>query len=580
MEIINQKSVEEIIKIGNLPIHGVASLLMKLMKIDQINKLYDQNQDKEGLEFVDAVLKYLNIKISISDQDLKNIPLEDAFIAIANHPFGGIEGLIMLKILGEVRPEIKLMANFILKKIPAIQNQIIPVNPFEDLKNISSLSGIKKTIQYLNEGYPIGIFPAGEVSSFQSNKRIITDKDWSPVIGKIITKSKTSVLPIFFHGNNGFLFNLLGIINNRLRTAQLPKELLNKKGHIIKVRIGKIIKFQELETFDSNDKMLQYLRARTYALGASIETKHITRKGFLAIKKKAAKIISPVAENLIFEDISNLANHNLILTEKNYEVYIANFQEIPNVIKEIGRLREITFREIGEGTNKSIDLDKYDVYYKHLFIWDKDQHKIVGCYRIGLGDLITKNYGVKGFYIRNLFKIKKDFMPIMASGLELGRSFITKDYQQKALPLFLLWKGILQFTLSNPKYQYLFGPVSISNNYSKLSKNIIVSYLKKECNDLKLAKLIKAKKRYKWNEKSANTQILIEKKDSIKSLDTIISDIEHNHAKVPVLIRQYIQLNAKILGFNVDPKFNDCLDGFLLLDILNMPEEMKKQLSK
>jgi putative hemolysin len=580
MDIINKESFEDAIRIGNLPMNGIASILMKIMKIDQINELYDKYQDEKGLAFVDAVLNYLNIKIDINEQDIKNIPLESAFIAIANHPFGGIEGLIMLKILGEIRPEIKLMANFILKKIPAIQDQIIAVNPFEDYKNTSSVSGIKNTVKYLQNGNPIGIFPAGEVSSYQSQKRKITDKDWNPVIGKIITKTKVPVLPIYFDGNNGLLFNLLGLINQKLRTAQLPNELLNKKGHVIKVRIGKCIKYTDLESFDSNSKMLLYLRARTYALASGIEVKNILHKNIFKIKKKPEAIIAPVNAKLIQSDISKLSANNLILTEKNYQVYITNFQEIPNIIKEIGRLREITFREVGEGTNKSIDLDKYDIYYKHLFIWDQDALKIVGSYRVGLGDQIMEHHGIGGFYIRNLFKIKKGFSPIMSSGLELGRSFITKDYQQKALPLFLLWKGILKFVIQNPKYRYLFGPVSISNNYSKLSKRIIVSYLKKECSDDTFANLIKAKKQFKFDTQNETTQILIEKKNSIKSLDTIISDIEQNHAKVPVLIRQYIQMNAKILGFNIDPKFNNCLDGFLLLDILLMPKEMKDQLSK
>jgi len=472
------------------------------------------------------------------------------------------------------------MANFILKKIPAIQDQIIAVNPFEDYKKTSSVSCIINTIKYLQNGNPIGIFPAGEVSSYQSQKRKITDKDWNPVIGKIITKTKVPVLPIYFDGNNGLLFNLLGLINQKLRTAQLPNELLNKKGHVIKVRIGKVIKYNDIEAFDSNSKMLLYLRARTYALASGIEVKNIIHKNIFKIKKKPEAIIAPVNSKLIESDIAKLSANNLILTEKNYQVYITNFQEIPNIIKEIGRLREITFREVGEGTNKSIDLDKYDIYYKHLFIWDQDALKIVGSYRVGLGDQIIENHGIGGFYINNLFKIKKGFSPIMAGGLELGRSFIAKEYQQKALPLFLLWKGILKFVIQNPKYRYLFGPVSISNNYSKLSKRIIVSFLKKECSDDTFADLIKAKKQFKFNTQNETTQILIEKENSIKSLDTIISDIEQNHAKVPVLIRQYIQMNAKILGFNIDPKFNDCLDGFLLLDSLLMPKEMKDQLSK
>ncbi len=268
------------------------------------------------------------------------------------------------------------------------------------------------------------------------------------------------------------------------------------------------------------------------------------------------------------------------MSEKNYEVFLSSAASMPNIINEIGRLREITFREIGEGTNKKIDLDEYDFYYNHLFIWDREGRKIVGAYRVGKGDEIYFRYGVKGFYISNLFKIKPGFHTIMKAGLELGRSFVRKEYQQKPLPLFLLWKGLLMFTMKNPSYRYMFGPVSISNNFTTLSKNLIIEFIRKNCYDNRLAKFITPKKKFEAELNDLETELLESHNTSIKSLDSLISEIELNHNKVPVLLRQYIQLNAKIIGFNVDPKFNDSLDGFLVLDIQAIPEDTIKMLGK
>lgn len=562
---------------------GLSYLLMELMKINDVNKLYSKYSELDGLAFVDAILDSLGITIEYDETTLKNIPKEGAFIAIANHPFGGIEGLILLKMLAKIRPDTKLMANFILKKIPNLSEYFIAVNPFENVSNNSSISGIKSTLELLSSGSPIGIFPAGEVSAYDTKTQRVMDKQWNPVVGKLISKAKVPVLPIYFHGNNGLLFNILGVIHPTLRTAKLPSELFNKKGYKIKMRIGKPIQANELKQFSSSEKLLTYLRARTYALRSGIsstEVKKFFGSNVFKIYNRAQAIVPETPTELIEKEIEALHAEKHVMSEKNYDVFLSSAASMPNIINEIGRLREITFREIGEGTNKKIDLDEYDFYYNHLFIWDREAKKIVGAYRVGKGDEIYFRYGVKGFYISNLFKIKNGFHTIMKSGLELGRSFVRKEYQQKPLPLFLLWKGLLMFSMKNQSYRYMFGPVSISNNFTKLSKSLIIEYIRKNCYDNRLAKFITPKKKFEAELNDLETELLESHNNSIKSLDSLISEIEINHNKVPVLLRQYIQLNAKIIGFNVDPKFNDSLDGFLVLDIQAIPEDTIKMLGK
>lgn len=581
MKVISKEEFAKAIKLDKIPVPGLAALLMEIMKINHVNKTFAQAQHLEGIEFIDKILEILGIQIEINEAELKNIPSKDAFIAIANHPYGGIEGLILLKILCMVRPEAKLMANFILKKITNLSDYFIAVNPFENIEHSSSVSGIKNTLSLLKNGTPIGIFPAGEVSTYKLTSRQVTDKLWHPVVGKIISKAKVPVLPIYFKGNNGVLFNILSLIHPTLRTAKLPSELFNKQGHIIKVRIGKPVQPAEINSMNTHGKILTYLRAKTYSLGTSLgEDKRIFNSKLFKIRKKPQELEAPIPDELLISEVKTLRDDYIVWTEKQYEVFICPTVKIPNIIKEIGRLRELTFREIGEGTNKSIDLDGYDIYYNHLFIWDKEQNTIVGAYRVGKGDDIFAEMGKNGFYTNTLFKIKPHFYKVFRQSLELGRSWIRKEYQQRPLPLFLLWKSILKYVIDNPQYKYLIGPVSISNNFSMFSKSLIVNYITRCHFDHDMAQWVKPRKQFKVDFSSIDPEILLETKDSLKSLDSLISEIEVSHMKIPVLIRQYIALNAKIICFNIDPKFADCLDGFLVLDMEKVPQDMLEKLGK
>ncbi|WP_442794211.1 lysophospholipid acyltransferase family protein [Pelobium manganitolerans] len=582
MEIISTEEFAKATKIDKLRMPGLASLLMAIMKINNINETFAKAAKFEGVEFVDEILRLVGVKVEVSENDLKNIPLEGAFTAIANHPYGGIEGLILIKVLCSVRPDAKVMANFILKKIPNLSDFFVAVNPFENIEHSSSISGIKTTLSLLNSGTPIGIFPAGEVSTYKINQQQITDKIWHPVVGKLISKAKVPVVPIYFHGNNGLLFNLLSLIHPTLRTAKLPSELFNKKGHTIRVRIGKPIAYNDIPSNNSSAELLAFLRAKTYALGAGLENerKIFNPRNLFKIKAKAEEIIAPVSQDLMLAEVEKIKDSHKVWTEKNYEVYIAPTAFIPNIIKEIGRLREVTFREVGEGTNKAIDLDSYDIYYNHLFIWDVETKMVVGAYRIGKGDEIFYSYGKKGFYTYELFKIKSQFFPVLRNSLELGRSWIRKEYQQRPLPLFLLWKGILKYILDNPQYRYLIGPVSISNAFSKFSKSLIVNFIYRNHFDREMAHMVKPRKQFKVDFSKIDADLLTASSNSLKNLDSLIGEIETSHIKVPVLLRQYIALNAKIICFNIDPKFSDCLDGFLVLDLQNVPADMLEKLGK
>jgi putative hemolysin len=582
MKIITTEEFAKATKLDKLKMPGLAALLMEVMKINQVNEVFAQAQHKNGIEFIDAILAGCGVEIEFDERDLKNIPKEGSFIAIANHPYGGIEGLVLLKMLLTVRADAKLMANFLLKKIPNLSDYFIAVNPFENIEHSSSISGLKNTLELLNQGTPIGIFPAGEVSTFDMESQQVTDRLWHPVVGKIIAKAKTPVVPVYFHGNNGLLFNLLSMIHPALRTAKLPSELFNKQGQTIKLRIGKPINIADYPEYNNSTKLLSFLRARTYALGTGLEEekKLFNPRNLFKIKKLPEAYAPEMDAAILEKEVEPLRDTYRVWQEKNYEVFIAPTSVIPNVIREIGRLREITFREIGEGTNKSVDLDEYDIYYHHLFIWDTEAKLIVGAYRIGLGDEIFYSQGKNGFYLNELFKIKEQLMPVLRKSIELGRSFIRKEYQQKPLPLFLLWKGIFKFLIDNPRYRYLIGPVSISNSFSKFSKSLIVDYINRNHFDHEMAQYVKPRRKFKVDFSKIDADMLMAGEDSFKNLDDIISEVETRSMKVPVLLRQYIALNANIICFNIDPKFADCLDGFLVLDFQKVPAEMLEKLAK
>ncbi|MCB2196284.1 MAG: lysophospholipid acyltransferase family protein [Bacteroidetes bacterium] len=582
MDLVSSKDISKAIHFEKFGGEVIAKFLMQLLKLNKVNRMYSENLDKSGIDFIKAVIEALEFTFDVSEEDLKRIPRDNPFIIVANHPFGGIDALILVKIFAEIRPDFKAMANFLLQKVEPIKDFLFPVNPFETRKEVkSSFIGIKGALEHLAEGKCLAIFPAGEVSSFQHESGVIQDREWQPSVLKFIKKANVPVVPIYFHGTNSRIFHLLGQLHPVLRTAKLPSELFNKKKKNIKIRIGNPIPVKEQNEFTDIAHYGRYLRARTYALGTRLEAKKFYLPSFQPKLKKVEPIAEQGHKSLLVDEINSLIENYSLFDNKNYRIFCAPSIEMPHTLNELGRLREITFREVGEGTNRSIDIDEYDFYYHQLVIWDQDEQKIVGAYRIGKGKDIIAQYGLNGFYITSLFRIKKDFLPYLSESIELGRSFIVKEYQRKPLPLFLLWKGLLFFLLKNTEYRYLIGPVSISNDFSKFSKSLIVEFVKKFHYRNDLARYIKPRKKFKVKpDKIVDRELFINDESAdVTKLDNLIFDIESTY-KFPILLKKYLQLNSKLIGFNIDPKFNNALDGLMILDIYDVPESFIKALSK
>ena len=581
MSLVTSKEIANVIGLKRLGFIGtfIGWLLIRVLRISALNKIYNNNKHKSDLNFLNGVLEDCEIRFEIPEEDLKRIPKDGPFITISNHPLGGIDGILLLKLLLEKRADYKIIANFLLHRILPLKPYVMPVNPFENRKDAkSSVAGIKGALQHLKEGKPLGIFPAGEVSTYQDGK-LKVDKPWEEGAVRLIKKAKVPVIPIYFHAKNSQLFYILSKISDTLRTAKLPSEVISQNGRVIKVRVGKPISVSDQEAYPEIPQFYEFIRKKTYMLANPFEkNKNILSTQNLKIPKPAKKITSQKNVDFFVKEVNALRdNKKRLLVSKNYEVFFANAREIPNLLHEIGRLREITFRDVGEGTNNSIDLDKYDKYYHHMFLWDCNANVLVGAYRMGLGGPIFKKYGIDGFYVQTLFRIEPELFQMMENTIELGRAFIIKEYQQKPMPLFLLWKGIVHVTLRHPEYKYLMGGVSISNQFSDFSKSLMIEFMKSHYYDPYIAQYIRPKKEYKVKLKDADKDFVFDATEAdLQKFDKVIDEIEPGALRIPVLIKKYVKQNARLVAFNVDPKFNNAVDGLMYIKVADIPESTVK----
>ncbi|MCG1037479.1 GNAT family N-acyltransferase [Polaribacter sargassicola] len=581
MALVTSKEIAQVIGLQKIGFLGtfIGWILLRLLRISKINKIYDKNKNKKGLNFLNAVLDDCDIKFEIPEDDLKRIPKDGAFITVSNHPLGGIDGVLLLKLLIEKRTDYKIIANFLLHRIEPIKPYVMPVNPFENRKDAkSSVAGIKSALQHLKEGKPLGIFPAGEVSTYKDGK-LNVDKPWEEGAIRLIKKANVPVIPIYFHAKNSRLFYFLSKISDTLRTAKLPSEVMSQGGKVIKVRVGKPISVKDQNEYKEILPFYEFIRKKTYMLANPFQKANkILSPQNIKIKKPASKIASQKNTDLFIKEVNALREGNgRLLESKNYEVFFANAKDIPNLLHEIGRLREVTFREVGEGTNKSIDLDKYDKYYYHLFLWDREVNCLVGAYRMGLGKEIYQKYGIDGFYVQTLFRIEPELHKMVEHTIEMGRAFIISEYQQKPMPLFLLWKGIVHVTLRYPDHKYLMGGVSISNQFSDFSKSLMIEFMKSHYYDPYIAQYIYPKKEYKVKLKDADKDFVFDAtKADLQKFDKIIDEIEPGALRIPVLIKKYVKQNARLVAFNVDPKFNNAVDGLMYIKVADIPQSTVK----
>ena len=581
MDLISKDEIKRFLKLQDSDRSKIVDFVYNKLKLKDLNEIYSRHSEKESSEFVSAILADLGINFEVNQEDLKRIPSKGGFILLSNHPFGAIDGLIICKSISDRRPDFKLMANFLLQRITPLKDQLFPVNPFETMKDKqSSVKGIRNALSYVNEGHPLGIFPAGEVAAFKLSKLNVKEKEWDQIV-KFILKCNVPIVPTYISGTNSPLFHMLGLIHPLLRTAKLPSEIFNKAEKSVHLKIGHPIHVEELKKLGSVHAISTYLQLKSNLLSRSLSVDAFYKKPILGIKKRQVPVVSAPSNELLLKEVEDLPADTLLMESGEYQLYLIRSHQAPNLMIELGRLRELTFREVQEGTNKEIDLDPYDIYYSHLIIWDKSKGALVGAYRIGKGDEIMVQHGAKGFYLHSLFKMKKEFRSYLSKSVELGRSFIASDYQRKPTTLFLLWKGILLFMDKNPTYRYLIGPVSMSTSFSRFTKELVVTYAQQHLQVKQFAGLIHPRKRFKLslrNEKKVAT--LLGGIDSdIEKLDKLIQETDKGQ-RLPILLKKYIGLNAKLISFNVDPLFNNCLDGFIFLDYHQIPQKIKEGLRK
>jgi len=546
----------------------------RALAFHKLNAVYhDVCQNTTDDHFAAKALESLKVTVDVSDRELERIPKTGPLVVVANHPFGAIDGMILMSILHRARPDAKVMANFLLHRIRELRSMLICVDPFEGQGAAArNLGPLKQAIRHVKEGGALGCFPAGEVAHLDIHQRAIVDPQWSETIAGIVRRTGATVVPLYFHGRNSPLFQLLGMIHPRLRTVMLPRELLKKHSRTIKVKVGHPITAARLAEFPDSRRTIDYLRMRTYLQSAGLHRRYDREApssfGSPETEPHLSPIIPAVEADKLADEIAALPAGAKLVEAGDQYVYTARAHQIPLCLREIGRLREITFRGVGEGTGKPLDLDRFDETYLHLFIWQRDKREIVGAYRLGQTDVILPEHGIAGLYTSTLFDYDRNLMDQIDPALEMGRSFVRPEYQKSYAPLMNLWKGIGRFMCLNPQYVRLFGPVSISNDYNDLSRRLMVEFLMANKFARDLAALCRARhpmRRPKRKRIVKGVDSVVVK--DIEEVSDIIADIEREPKGVPILLKQYLRLGAQLLGFNIDPDFGDVLDGLILIDL-------------
>ena len=548
----------------------VSGLAYGYLRLGKINRLFDGAADYQGPEFADHLIENMGITIDVSPEQLENIPKEGGFIVVSNHPFGAIEGVMLLSVIAKVRPDFKVMANFILSHIPNLKECFFAVNPFE--KNPewkSSVGGIKGAIQHVADGNGLGVFPAGEVSRYHGHD-YPEDLPWATSIARIIKNANVPVIPVFWEGRNSKLFYMVDRIHPMLGTARLTKELINKHDTCFNLQIGKPILPAEVALYENPKELAAYLRSRSYALEANIPAKVVEKK-----EVKQDIIDAPTDLSLMLAELEAIREKSFLYSASDYDCYLADYEDIPNLMHEIARLREETFRAIGEGTGKSLDQDEFDKHFKQMILWDKVKQKIAGCYRLGIGSEIIPKFGIKGFYVSTLVNIDESFSDKLSHTIELGRSFVPLEYQKEVGPLMLLLRGLSDVVVRYPEINHFIGPVSISSWSPKFYLSLIARFVSENhAVEDELKGRVTPKTPFVPDYLKVDSDVLLKNNmNGVDKFDKFLFRLSNGVYRLPTLYKKYLKLNAKFLCFNVDPDFNDTLDSLLFLTFTDFPED-------
>jgi putative hemolysin len=559
------------------------SVLARAVGLTPIGRAYARAAAGDpAVDFSARALAVLGIDVVVPDDALADVPRSGPVIVVANHPSGALDGLALLTLIRRVRSDVRLMGNRWLRWLPELRECLVPVDVFGAPADAVRRNGtaLRSAIQWLSRGGCLGIFPSGEVAYRDLPDGRVIESPWHHTAAELALRTDATVVPMFIDGRNSKLFRAAGRLHPLLRTALLPHELWAKRGSTVAVNIGPSITPDELSSRAGAAARTAHLRSRVEHLA----TAEIHPVGPVLLDRPVLRdIVGPVL--LDRPDLSDQAGpqptpcsvaprglataldaniaaieSSLLIESGAFQVYCASACDLPAILPEIGRLRELTFRGVGEGTGLARDLDRFDQQYQHLFVWHREHRQIAGAYRVGPTDVL----GVENLYTRTLFDYDESLLRQIGPALELGRSFVQPEYQRDFSPLLLLWKGISRLVVRQPRYRRLFGVVSISDRYDSTSRQLLVKFLRHTRFDAELGRLVRAMNppappRSEWVD-----AVTVERLEDVCAL---VRQIEPDGKDIPVLLRQYLKLNAKLLGVTVDASFGNVLDGLVLVDL-------------
>ena len=555
---------------------GLPPLAEKFVPLGRVRDLYRRVQRSAKGFSLENLLAEMQVELRVDPADALRIPASGPVVVVANHPFGMMDGAVLAVLLARVRPDVKVMTNYLLRDVPELAQHCIFVDPFQNdssggRRNIDvNRRALREALAWLQGGGMLGVFPAGEVSHLQLHQGQISDPAWNETAARLIQQTDATALPLYFCGRNSVSFHLFGMIHPKLRTAFLLQEFLHQKGRTIDVRVGSEITSDFIAGIADHREATEYLRWRTYLLAQRSQPTKLWP--ITASFKMPAKVVEPISpagpKDLLTKELASLPSDRCLAENGDLAVYLAKASEIAHVLQEIGRLREITFRGVDEGTGKSRDLDRFDSYYWHLLLWNKTKQELVGAYRAGNTAEIIRDHGVNGLYTSTLFRYDARLFERLGPALELGRSFVRLEYQRQYAPLLLLWKGIARLIATHTDAAVLFGAVSISNDYNKVSREMIYRFFEARMREDDLAEMIAPRRPFRplrlrpWDCRAMNRAMR-----DLDDLSQPIADVETDRKGLPILLRQYAKIGGRLLGFNVDRKFSNVLDGLVVVDL-------------
>lgn len=579
---VGRRNVTERGRLGIPPSEALPRLrrlaLRALPALGRLHRIRDgARRLDDPFAVADYALRELRVEVRLSATSLDFIPRQGGVVITANHPFGGLDGLLAIAAIGRRRRDLRILANSELARIEELGPLIIPVDPFGGLEAVrANVTGMRRALRWLADGGALLVFPAGEVSHLRLRSASITDPPWSATAARLIRLAGVPVVPLYIAGANSMLFQIAGLVHPRLRTLLLPAELANKAGARIQARMGSVIAPARYRHIDSDERLAAYLRLRTYLLQAEAEPGAAASTADGRIFELIAAEVDP---QRVAGEITALPETSLLASAGHLRVHIASAGQIPWTLQELGRLRELTFRAVGEGTGRSSDIDLFDGYYEHLVLWDADARRIAGGYRLGRTDVICRRFGRRGLYTSTLFDYGDLFLGLLGPALELGRAFVRVEYQRSFGALMLLWKGIAEFIGRNPRYCRLIGPVSISNGYQPLSRELQVAFLRDRSLDPLKASL-RPKRAFRGRLSLRSVGIEPRRPADIDDLSSLVAGLEPDGKGAPVLLRQYLRLGGRVLGFNIDADFANSVDCLMLVDLRKTdPKVLRRYMS-